>query len=99
MLWWSVMPRKLLHAHVVRRLATIQDEDGRGYLLVEPDDVRQLGLAAGYSWWWCVLPLRRHRYRHHGDVPQPGSVVAQYTLQRIGTGFERGRTVGVVELR
>jgi len=77
----------------------MRDTQGRGYMAVETADEKRLSLSPGRSWWWCVLPLRRHRERHHGDIPNPGWLVGPYAVQRIALGFARGRTVGVVELR
>lgn len=66
---------------------------------VDNEWVRSLGLAPGFSWWWCVLPLRRNRFESHGNIPRVGSQVGQWAIQRIALGYVRGRTVGVVELR
>ena len=77
----------------------MQDQQGRGYLRVSPDDAYRLSLAAGHQWWWCVLPLRRSRSTHFGAPPRIGAIVGRYMVQRTVLGFARGRTVGVVELR
>ena len=77
----------------------MRDTQGRGYMLVAASDERRLGLVQGRSWWWCVLPLRKYRKHHYGGVPSPGWVVGSYAVQRVGLGFARGRTVGIVELR
>ena len=75
------------------------DTHGRGYMAVEPEHARALGLPAGKDWWWCVLPMKKYRSDHYGGVPYPGWVVGTYAVQQVATGFIRGRTVGVVELK
>lgn len=77
----------------------MRDTHGRGYMRVLPEDERRLGLSAGRSWWWCVLPLRKHRATHYGDPPRPGWLVGAYAVQQVAVGYMRGRTVGVVELQ
>ena len=95
----SLMPLRLLYAHVVRKEATLHDLDGRSYKQLTKDEVRFYSLATGRNWWWCVLPLRKKRFADVGNIPQPGSVVGHWLVHHVEMGFVRGRTVGIVELQ
>ena len=93
------MSQNLLHASHIRKHSQVKDSNGCLYMPVSAAQVTQLGLAPGHNWWWCVLPLRRHRSQTTRSIPYPGQVVYIFTVQRIVLGFIRGRTVGIVELR
>lgn len=93
------MPTNLPAAHIVRPRCTLADQDRRAYARVSPSDGRRLGLPAGVTWWWCVLPPQSRNMVHRLGPPRVGNSVGRYMVYKVLTGFHRGRAVGIVGMR
>ena len=76
----------------------MHDQGGRDYMRVPAGDCRKYGLPRGNSWYFCVLPVRRHLDKRT-RVPPLGTRVRQFRVFKVLAGFARGGMVGVVGLR